>query len=254
MLASGSRGNSLFIEACGRSILIDIGISMRELNKRASSVGIDILSVTDCFITHEHTDHVRGIKTFAKHTSSNIWASKETLSSNPGVKNTSDLTPNEPIFVGEVKVTPISTYHDAVNPLGFVVENESSKVLILTDTGKRPKDLDRYLDNLDMVVLEANHNVRMLENGPYPYPLKKRISSQLGHLCNEDSGEILADIVNRSKNPPACFLAHLSEENNKPQVALLDVANTLKSKGVLPGKDVQLEIASQHIPSKIVAF
>ena len=226
---------------------------MRELTRRARQVEIDILSFTDCFITHEHTDHICGIKTFAKNTASTIWTSKK-LNSGCGIEETGDLTPNEPVVLGDVKVTPIATFHDAVDPLGFVIETESKKALVLTDTGKRPKDLERYMDNLDLVVLEANHNKRMLETGPYPYPLKRRITSNYGHLSNEESGEILADIVKRAKKVPTCFLAHLSEENNKPQIALLDVANTLKANEVLPGRDVQLEVASQYVPSKVLSI
>lgn len=227
---------------------------MRELTKRSTEVGIDLDSITDCLITHEHVDHVRGIKTFSKYIPATVWGSQETLLELSDAPIKRALTPNQAVVLGEVRITPIPVKHDAKGPLGFIIEDENSKALVLTDTGKRPDCLDEYLDNLDLVVLEANHNVRMLRNGPYPFHLKKRIMSDFGHLCNEDSGLILADIIKRSPKPPVCFLAHLSEENNRPQIALLDVANTLKENGILPGRDVTLEVASQYKTSRLIEF
>ncbi len=183
-----------------------------------------------------------------------MWASEKTWAMLPEIDNRNGLMPEEPIFIGEAKITPIPISHDARSPLSFLIEDEKSKALILTDTGKRPQSLDKYIKNLDMVVLEANHNVGMLQKGPYPWSLKKRIMSVYGHLSNEDSGDILVDIVKKAPQPPTCFLAHLSEDNNRPQIALLDVANTLREQGVMPGRDVSLQVASQHEPSKLITF
>ncbi|HHY19203.1 MAG TPA: MBL fold metallo-hydrolase, partial [Firmicutes bacterium] len=168
ILASGSKGNAIYIRAGGRSFLVDLGLSVRELTRRSKSVGIDLAQISDCLITHEHTDHIKGVKTFAKNSSCAVWASEKTWAMLPEIDNRNGLMPEEPIFIGEAKITPIPISHDARSPLSFLIEDEKSKALILTDTGKRPQSLDKYIKNLDMVVLEANHNVGMLQKGPYP--------------------------------------------------------------------------------------
>lgn len=242
------------MKAGGRNLLIDAGISLKEIIKRSEIASIDLSQVTDCLITHEHIDHIRGVKGLAKNSSCEVWATEETLNSLDEVERKQTLIPNEPITLGEAVVTPIRISHDAKSPVGYLIEDEKSRALVLTDTGKRPVNLDQYINNLDLVVLEANHNVRMLQTGPYPWSLKKRIMSVYGHLSNQDSGKILSDIVRQAPKTPFCFLAHLSEENNKPQIALLDVATTLKEEGITPGKDVSLQVANQYIPSKVICF
>ncbi len=227
---------------------------MRELTKRSQAMGIDLFEVTDCLITHEHIDHIKGIKTLVKHTDIKVWAAERTFEAMGEVEQKNILTPHKPVVFGETKITPIPISHDAKSPLGFLVEDEKKKALVLTDTGKRPESIDKYLTDLDLVILEANHNPEMLQTGPYPFLLKKRIMSIYGHLSNQDSGAILADIVQKTIKPPLCFLAHLSEENNRPQIALLDVAQALKEKGVLPGRDISLQVASQYKPSKLISI
>ena len=249
MLASGSKGNAALISTDSQRFLVDVGISCRELVKRMQQVGASPEELDGVFVTHEHVDHVKGIVTFAKKYQVPLYASQGTwravFSRYPELNRANCRLTGQRLLVGDVSIACFATSHDAAQPQGysFLWRSGETKCTYVTDTGFVTPAVREAVLGSDVLVLEANHDVEMLKNGSYPYELKQRILGTRGHLSNNTAGQFLLQL---EKMPRRIFLAHLSEQNNLPKLALDTVKNILDSKKRL--QETRLLVANQHQP------
>jgi phosphoribosyl 1,2-cyclic phosphodiesterase len=231
ILASGSKGNCTYVAGGDGAVLIDAGLSAKETLLRMTRTGCDPGAVTAIVVTHEHTDHVRGLDVLARNLSCPVYATRGTLADFLGHRRTSgkeiethSCRYNEPFTAGGFTISPFATSHDAAEPCGFILQ-ESGKILgYCTDTGIVTPHMLNLLRHCDGVVLESNHCTEMLENGPYPEYLKRRIRSNRGHLSNQAAAAVL-QILGRDVSQ--FTLSHLSEINNTPERARASARNGL---------------------------
>ena len=248
MLASGSKGNAALVSAGTRHFLVDAGLSCRELNRRLQTLGLGIEKLDAVFITHEHIDHIKGLETLCKNYRVPVYATLKTWYWIFNRLKISDksccLSWQQPVTLDGVTIDHFPVPHDAADPHGytFTCNANGAKCTYLTDTGFVTDEVRQAAENSEILILEANHDVEMLKNGSYPQTLKQRILSTRGHLSNESAGRLLALLECR---PKIVFLAHLSEENNRPALACKTVRDILKKHGLKPG-DMQIFVASQH--------
>lgn len=232
VLASGSSGNATLISTGKTSVLIDCGLSARELAKRLESVGSTVDKLDAVLITHEHSDHIRGLKTLIKNPDIRIYISPIALKSSI-LKDSSNLNLGEPLKagqafeIGDLTIFPIKTPHDSVDPLVFRIENCGVKMAVVTDLGYIPSSVAYELKGCDALVLEANHEIDMLRVSSYPWATKQRILSQVGHLSNKEMARFLQEDFDGKAN--YLVLAHLSEQNNHPEIARLAALEALSS-------------------------
>lgn len=247
MLASGSKGNAALIGTDSQRFLVDMGISCRALVNKLKEVDCQPQDLSGIFITHEHIDHVKGLVTFLKkyqvpvYTSEKTW--KAILTKYNNLERRSLQIINSSIICGDVEVRSFPIPHDAIDPHGYVFIQRSTgaRCTYLTDTGF-PTDLAREAaDGAQTLILEANHDIEMLKNGNYPYMLKQRILGTRGHLSNNSAGWLLTQL---RKMPEHVILAHLSQENNLPSLALKTVQQNLEEARLLD--KTQLLVASQE--------
>lgn len=242
MLASGSRGNCAFVASARTRILVDAGISCRETFKRMKSLGEDPQALSAILITHEHSDHIYGLATLAKklripifmtgatHTA---WsrAMRDERGERPQLERLERFESGHRFQVGDIEVKPFTIPHDAADPVGFTFRVEGAKVSIATDLGYLPVNVRDHLRGSDILVMESNHDVEMLRGGSYPWAVKQRVASNVGHLSNEK----LADFFANDYDNGAAFvvLAHLSEQNNHPEIARREAEQALAGRGGL---------------------
>jgi len=221
LLASGSKGNSLFIEAGETRILVDAGLSAREISARLSTIGISGSEINGIVVSHEHSDHIRGAGTFARKFAIPV------IISYPTSRQTGDHFRSTRLIEFEsgcsfefrdICFDPFPITHDSADPVGLVIECSQGKIGIATDLGIVTRLVREKLKDCRILVLETNHDEDLLVNGPYPWHLKQRIKSRHGHLCNRESADLLNDVLNERLE--GVFLAHLSEVNNHPDLAV----------------------------------
>ncbi len=245
MLASGSKGNSALISTGKQNFLIDMGISCKQLTMRLKEAGYSAEDLDAIFITHEHTDHINGLATFTKKFAVPIYSSEMTwraiLTKNPEIVRRSCRIINGSLRCGEVEVNSFQIPHDAADPHGYVLKYSGSKCAYITDTGFVTEAVRQAAEAADTLILEANHDVEMLKNGSYPPVLKQRILSTRGHLSNESAGNLLANL---KRMPEKIILAHLSQENNLPHLALETVRSILSEASLF--NDAHIFVAAQN--------
>ncbi len=235
LLASGSRGNSTLIEVDGCRLLIDAGLSGVETERRLSTVGLAGEDLHGILVTHEHHDHVGGIGPLARRHNLPVFIDRQTHTALPKLGKVADLhhfSSGETFSFQNLSISPFSTTHDAVNPVGFTIESSEGKIGFATDLGIPTRLVAEQLKNCRVLVLEANHDEQMLQNGSYPWSLKQRIRSRHGHLSNHESCLLLKETC--WSGLEALFLAHLSEENNCPDLAGETFRQTLTDCGHNP--------------------
>ena len=214
-LASGSSGNSVYIETENTKILVDAGISLTQITKRLLGINVDITDLDAVIITHEHTDHSVALPklntpTYVAYKTTGLWKNKE--------NEIREFDTETTFLIGDLLITPFSVPHDALDPVGFTVENGKSKLGIITDAGSVTKLMTEKLKGSNALILEFNHDTNMLINSPYPWELKQRIKSRLGHLSNDQASQLLMSLLHR--NLLHVVIAHLSKKNNDPELAL----------------------------------
>jgi phosphoribosyl 1,2-cyclic phosphodiesterase len=217
---SGSNGNCYYVGNRNEAVLIDAGISCREIEKRMARMGLRLQSVKAIFISHEHSDHIRGVEVLSRKHKIPVYITELTrrsggLSLAPELENS--FKPHQSIQVGDLEVVPFPKEHDASDPYSFIVKNDKVTVGVMTDIGIACEHVVNYFKQCHAVFLESNYDVDMLQNGHYPIYLKKRISSDKGHLSNHQAQELFQK--HRSGFLSHVFLSHLSAENNDPQTA-----------------------------------
>ncbi len=223
ILSSGSSGNALIVEHEGRCIFFDAGLSGCEHLKRLQQAGFGAMTPLGLFVSHEHCDHSRGAGVLARKWNVPLFSTKGTFFSSGFNRQklpagAERFENGDTVNVGPFTVTSFRISHDASDPSGFVVEAGGARLGIATDMGEAGPLVLRMLSGCNGLVLEFNHDLEMLWDGPYPWPLKQRISSGLGHLSNEDAAALLGRLAHTGLE--VCVLAHLSQENNTPELAL----------------------------------
>ena len=246
-LASGSKGNSLFIGCCSQGILVDAGLSGIEIERRLAARDINPERLTAVVITHEHTDHVKGAGILSRRFNIPVFITPKTYEACSGLGKIDDLRffdPGESFEIREVKITPFSTSHDAADPVGLTLEYKGLKIGVATDLGIATSLVKERLRDSDLLYLESNHDLAMLLNGPYPWHLKQRIKDRKGHLSNTDAGNLLKEL--KTDRLRHVILAHLSEENNCPKIAAKEASLILNASGI------RLHVAGPDKPGELI--
>ncbi|MBT0654120.1 MBL fold metallo-hydrolase [Geomobilimonas luticola] len=251
LLASGSKGNAIFIAAGASKLLVDCGLSATETLNRLAAIGVEGCELDAVLVSHEHTDHVRGAGTLARKLKIPLLVSYPTCREiHTSLRKTEviEFEAGYQFTFRDILIDPFPITHDACDPVGFLIEAAAGRVGVATDLGIATRLVKDKLQGCRALVVESNHDEEMLLNGPYPWHLKQRIKSRHGHLSNNDSSELLADLLHSRLE--AVFLAHLSEVNNDPSVAL-DVATRLIDSQNLCAP--RIVVGEQHRPSDIWA-
>jgi phosphoribosyl 1,2-cyclic phosphodiesterase len=250
LLASGSKGNSILVESGETRLLIDAGLAAAEIIRRLDAVGVDAASLNAILVTHEHTDHVRGVGTLARRLKIPVITSYPTSREiAPLLKKIEviEFETGHSFAFRDLLIDPFPLTHDAVDPVGFVIEEGRGIFGSATDLGVATRLVAEKLRRCRVLVLEFNHDEEMLLNGPYPWHLKQRIKSRHGHLSNYDSRDLLDDILHDGLE--GLFLAHLSEVNNHPDVAHREALSVLDGVTCCAPR---VEIGNQYQPTRII--
>ena len=227
VLASGSKGNSTYIETKTHKCLIDVGMNFKYISTKLNEIGVDIKTIDTILITHAHTDHINGLKKIMKDVRPNIYVSQKTMEE-IGYDLINYHIISDDFDLDDLKIEVIKLSHDANDINGYIVCDNDKSIAYITDTGYINIKNHKRLLNKNMYIMESNHDVNMLMKGSYPYHLKMRILGDKGHLSNKDSANYLAKFI--GENTKYIILAHLSHENNNPSVALDTLEETLKTK------------------------
>ncbi len=250
-LGSGSSGNSLAVWDSEGLFLVDAGFSGKEIKKRLDAIGQAPEDITALVITHDHSDHVKGAGVLSRRYDIPIYATRKVLGgkffNKERLSAEKEIKPDKKFNIGNFEILGFEVPHDASQTLGYRIQSNGSCMAIATDIGHMPDRVIPILKGCDGLVLESNHDIEMLKNGPYPAYLKKRILSDTGHLPNTESGDVLIKVI--GPETKHVTLAHLSEENNTPEVALETVKTILSSNKV---KGVSVIPASQEEVGDVV--
>ena len=250
LLASGSKGNSLFFETDSCRLLIDAGLSGRETIARLSSIGVDAETLDGILITHEHTDHVRGVGALARRLKIPVLGASRMLQAAQhviGRVETIEFDPGTPFVFKGLSIDPFPITHDACDPVGFRIEGSEGCLGFATDLGIATRLTQEKLKGCRALVLEFNHDEKMLQDGPYPWHLKQRIRSRHGHLSNAEGASLLEEVLHAGLE--GVFLSHLSEVNNDPSLAMAC------ARGLLSGQNLcapDLFLGCQHLASGVL--
>jgi phosphoribosyl 1,2-cyclic phosphodiesterase len=258
-IASGSSGNCIYIGSDNTHILVDAGISNKKIEQGLNDIGLKTGDLSAVVITHEHSDHIKGLGVLARKASVPIYATKETIREIRGMKSLGEfpadlcheILPDVEFGIGDLTVSPFTISHDAANPVAYRVKDERHQVAVATDIGHYDQYTIDHLQGLDAVLLEANHDVNMVMTGPYPYYLKQRILSDHGHLSNENAGRLLSYVLHdRMKY---ILLGHLSKENNYEALAWQTVRLEIDQADCpYKASDFPLEVAGRDTLSRII--
>ncbi|QSO50899.1 MBL fold metallo-hydrolase [Alicyclobacillus curvatus] len=251
VLASGSSGNSVYIKSESTKILLDAGISGKQLSERmASSSDAKLADIDALLITHEHIDHVRGLRQVVKQSKAKVYTTEGTWSqigqSIPEERRSQDTFVKADLSfqIGDITVTPFAVSHDAEEPVAYRFDHTSGSLCVLTDVGYVSDHIKQVIKGCQSYVWESNHDVEMLRAGRYPWSVKRRILGDKGHLSNQDAAIALADILGTES--VEVYLAHLSEENNMPELAEITFQSILRDIQPAYEEQVKLHRTSRH--------
>ena len=255
-ICSGSSGNCILVKSGDTNILVDVGVPKKRIEEGLEFFNTLPNEIDAILITHEHSDHIRGLGVFLRAHPVSVFATKGTIenilnSSSLGEVNEElleEIDSDEEFFVGDVKINPISTSHDATDSVCYRFDDGEKSCAIVTDLGYYHDEIVESLQDLNAILVEANHDLKMLEVGPYPYPLKMRIWGDEGHLSNEACGQLLSEII--SDKMQYIILGHLSKDNNYPDLAFETVRNELKFNDIdLNDMGIEIKVAKRDCPS-----
>ncbi len=246
VLASGSKGNSAYIETDGTKSLVDLGMSAGYIAKSLKKIGVDPAEIERVFLTHTHTDHIAGLKVFIKKYHPTVYLT-EKMEKELDFEIEDKVYIDKEATISDLKVEVIKTSHDVADANGYIFSSLDKSIVYITDTGYIHVKNFRKLKNKSIYVFESNHDIRLLREGKYPYYLQQRILGDKGHLSNKDSAYYLSNFI--GSKTERIILIHLSEENNRPEVALKTLLDTLEDKGV---KIPDIEIAMQRESTELI--
>lgn len=244
-LSSGSTGNCQYIETKNTRILVDGGFSGKKIESLLSSIGVCPSSLDGILVTHEHIDHVKGVGVFSRRYNLPIFANSNTWKGMEGTigkikgENIKTFVTGDYFDIKDISINPIKVFHDALEPVGFVLYINKVKISIITDTGLINEDIKDKIKDSSLYFMESNHDIEMLKEGSYPWALKQRILSPNGHLSNDDAGKALGQVI--SGKGEIILLAHLSQDNNTPYLAAETVKHIIAKQGI-DMKDIKLNL------------
>ena len=258
-VASGSSGNCICLGSDQCHVMIDAGISGKRIEEGMNTYDYTTSDMDGVLITHEHSDHIQGLGVVARKYGLPIYATKGTADAILQSSSVGKIDPSlfhvieagKTIFIGNLEIYPMSISHDAADPVAYLVSDGRHRVGVVTDLGYYDADIVSHMEGLDALLLEANHDIHMLQVGAYPYPLKQRILGERGHLSNETSGQLLGQILHDGMQH--ILLGHLSKENNYDELAYETVRLEI-SLGDNPyrGNDFPIEVAKRDRPSSLI--
>ena len=247
-LYSGSSGNSAYIASGDTAVLIDAGLTGKAIENALSSIGADIHKISGIVVTHEHSDHVKGVGVLARRYRMPVYCTNGTWQAMPGQVGQippelrREFEAGEDFFIGDLSFSPFSIPHDAADPVGFRVWGDGYSVAVATDMGYMRKQVMEAVAGSDLILLESNYDPDMLSVNPhYTSHLKQRIRGRRGHLSNDDCAGAVTDLYDTGCRH--VVLGHLSGENNTPELALETVRQSILARGLRPGEDITLDIA-----------
>lgn len=255
-IASGSRGNCYLVKAGEYVLLIDAGISGKKIEEGLNEAGISANQVNGVLVTHEHSDHVKGIKMVCKKSDkAYIYANNATWEQIADEKledRHRTFNSGEMFTIKDIEIMPFRIHHDAVEPVGYSISYQGRKLSIVTDTGHISDDIFEEIKDSNLIVLESNHEINVLKMCKYPYQIKMRILGDHGHLSNTAAADCLVKILKEPFDEKRrVLLAHLSRENNTPGMARLAVRNALEANGLLSAEKVSFEVITQDEQSPL---
>ena len=259
-LSSGSSGNCYLAGTDRTLVLIDAGISAKQIADRLKTLGLSPSDLSGVLITHEHSDHIKGIDTLSNKYGLPMYMNAATeeqvrkLCKNGDRMEIRTFRNEDPFLLEDLEVLAFPVSHDAADTVGFSLKKGNAKLCTATDTGCVTEKILSELTDADLVVMEANHDEEILKMGRYPWFLKQRILSDCGHLSNESAGRALARIIREDPRPRQILLAHLSKENNFPEMAWQTVVNVLESEDIFLGEDLRIDMLMRDEMSGVYAL
>lgn len=257
VLASGSTGNAIFVETEEHSFLVDAGLSGKQMEGLFQHIGRDIGKLSGILVTHEHSDHIKGVGVLARKYNLPIYANEKTWLAMDGLIG---QVPVDQKFhfdmeavktFGSLDIQSFGVSHDAADPMFYVFHHNGKKLVLITDTGYVSDRMKGLISNAEAYVFESNHDVQMLRMGRYPWNIKRRILSDVGHVSNEDAALAMSEVAgDRTKS---FYLAHLSQDNNIKDLARMSVAQTLESRGIIVGEQFDLFDTDPKVPTILTA-
>ena len=258
-IASGSSGNCIYVGSDNAHVLVDAGISGKRITQGLNSLDLTGEDIDGILVTHEHSDHIQGLGVIARKYHIPIYATGGTVDAMSRMKSLGkmpdgifhEIREDEPFVIKDMTVNPFTISHDAVQPVGYRLECGEQAVGIATDLGKYNDYIIGHLQNLDALLLEANHDIRMLQVGKYPYYLKQRILGDRGHLSNVNAGRLLCRLLH--DNLKAVFLGHLSRENNYEELAYETVCSEVTlGDNPYKSRDFRIQVAKRDCISDVI--
>jgi phosphoribosyl 1,2-cyclic phosphodiesterase len=255
VLCSGSTGNSIYVETDDAKVLIDAGVSGKQIFGALEEIGVNPKEIDALLVTHEHSDHVKGVGVVQRklglevHATAGSWEGMEKYVGDIAPEKRHTFAVGDVLHFGSLAIEPFPISHDAREPVGFCFYNGNTKLALATDLGYVPERVKSAIADADAYIFESNHDVEMLRIGPHPWNVKRRILSDKGHLSNEAAGDALTDVL--SGNSKDVFLAHLSPDNNMPEIAEITVRGILQQNGIQVGEDVVLHETYRDKPTPL---
>lgn len=256
-LYSGSSGNSLFVQSDNTKLLIDCGVSSKKIEEALNSIEVDASSIDAILVTHEHSDHVKGLSTFSSKFNIPVFSTEETfdnmekVTSKIKTNNLNYFKTDEKFCIGDLEILPFEIPHDAANPCGFNILNGEKKISIATDIGHMNSSILKKLEGSSFLLLESNYDTEVLKCCSYPFRLKTRISGPTGHLSNDIAGKTITYLLKNGLN--TAMLGHLSKESNLPELAYRTTVNEILSNGINENS-FNLSVASRDFPGKLITI
>ncbi|MBN2432866.1 MAG: MBL fold metallo-hydrolase [Acidobacteria bacterium] len=255
VMGSGSGGNATYVGSEKTHLLIDFGLSTRRVAESLLQIGVHTDDIQGVVISHEHTDHVKGLTTFTRRFCAPIFLSRPTLEALTGVtiNGSREIIEVGMAFrIGDLDILPFPVSHDAADPAGFLIRHQGMQVAHVTDLGCITEAIRYRVQGSDVLIIESNHDEEMLKIGPYPWPLKQRVLSRLGHLSNRDLAAYLQnDFDGRART---IVLAHLSQKNNHPELARLSAQEALAERSAARSDSFEVILAQQDTLSPVITI
>jgi len=256
VLGSGSKGNATYLESDGTSILIDAGMSGKELDKRLSAIGVELSTIDAILVTHEHNDHIQGVGVLSRRSGIPVYANPATFTAAAKIVNRlfsyNEFETGGTFYFRNLEIHPFSISHDTEDPVGFRISDGDIAFGYCTDTGKVSQLMLHRLAACQALVLESNHDIDMLQNGTYPPYLKQRIRSGHGHLDNAQTAVFLKELLHEKLQH--VVLAHLSEENNDPEIVFHTAAEVLNNSPQYREEAIQISVACQGRVGQLISI
>jgi phosphoribosyl 1,2-cyclic phosphodiesterase len=256
VLASGSSGNAIYVENDEHAFLVDVGLTGKKMEQLFAEVDRNMKNLTGILVTHEHSDHIKGLGVIARKYNIPIFANGKTWNAMDGLigniptdlKFQFDMETTKTF--GSIDISSFAVSHDAADPMFYTFQEEDRKLVVITDTGYVSDRMKGHIAAADAYVFESNHDVGMLQMGRYPWSVKRRILSDVGHVSNEDAAVAMSEVV--AEKQTQIYLSHLSKDNNMKDLARLTVQQTLQSCGVVTGEYVHLHDTDADQPTPLV--